>query len=193
MKVKTFDDISFAEKLARWQSAERVLTGLPKHVREQHWGMEHWGVQTECGTVACAAGHCGLDPWFIKRGFKLLPIKFEKLLKEEFGNEFDRKQDRVLQGLTKIPETLAEANPFIQHGQGAFANGINVEDFFGMVATLSLEMTIVVLLRMFLRKLRDTSRVFVSCIPSIKRIILMILNPRKENAEEQIVEKSSIT
>jgi hypothetical protein len=33
--------------------------------------MGHWGYETKCGTVTCAAGHCGLDPWFRRRGFKL--------------------------------------------------------------------------------------------------------------------------
>jgi hypothetical protein len=33
--------------------------------------MSQWGKLTDCGTVACAAGTCGLDPWFRARGFTL--------------------------------------------------------------------------------------------------------------------------
>lgn len=63
--------IEQGEMIERWVNAERVLDALPQHDREKHWNMAVWGVQSECGTVACAAGHCGLDPWFRDRGFKL--------------------------------------------------------------------------------------------------------------------------
>jgi hypothetical protein len=54
-----------------WMNVERVLDAMPEHDRQEHWDMSRWGEKTDCGTVACAAGHCGLDPWFRKRGFKL--------------------------------------------------------------------------------------------------------------------------
>jgi hypothetical protein len=31
--------------------------------------MTMFGQKTDCGTIACAAGHASLDPWFRKRGF----------------------------------------------------------------------------------------------------------------------------
>jgi hypothetical protein len=31
--------------------------------------MGDFGRKTECGTVACAAGYCSLDPWFRRRGY----------------------------------------------------------------------------------------------------------------------------
>jgi hypothetical protein len=57
--------------IERWQNAERVLESMPQHERQHHWNMGFWGEKTSCGTIACAAGHCGLDPWFRRRGFKL--------------------------------------------------------------------------------------------------------------------------
>jgi hypothetical protein len=57
--------------LDRWLNVERVLDSMPQHERQKHWSMGTWGEKTDCGTVACAAGHCGLDPWFRRRGFKL--------------------------------------------------------------------------------------------------------------------------
>ena len=72
-QFKDFDDVSFAEQLARWTNVDRVLSAMPKHDRTKHWSMEFWGVKNECGTIGCAAGQCGLDPWFRRRGFKLVP------------------------------------------------------------------------------------------------------------------------
>jgi len=63
--------ISTTELIERWVNVERVLEAMPQHERQHHWSMGTWGQKTECGTVACAAGHCGMDPWFRDRGFKL--------------------------------------------------------------------------------------------------------------------------
>jgi hypothetical protein len=70
--MKHFDDCTKAQKLKRWENVLRVLRALTPHQRRKHWDMSTWGVKTECGTVACAAGHCGLDPWFRKQGFRLI-------------------------------------------------------------------------------------------------------------------------
>ena len=63
--------IDQGELIERWDNAQRVLVAMPEHDRQNHWNMAKWGVITDCGTIACAAGHCGLDPWFRDRGFKL--------------------------------------------------------------------------------------------------------------------------
>lgn len=63
--------IQLPKLIERWSNAHRVLVAMPQHDREKHWDMATWGIETECGTVACAAGHCGLDTWFRRRGFKL--------------------------------------------------------------------------------------------------------------------------
>ena len=60
--------------IERWQNVERVLTNLPPHEREKHWRMSTWGRTTPCGTIACAAGHCGMDPWFQSQGLRLEPV-----------------------------------------------------------------------------------------------------------------------
>lgn len=62
---------SSKERIARWENVLRVLRKLTPHERRRHWQMNTFGEKTECGTVACAAGHCGLDPWFRRRGFKM--------------------------------------------------------------------------------------------------------------------------
>lgn len=54
----------------RWENALRVLRKMTKHQRQKHFDMSTWGEVTACGTVACLAGHCSLDPWFRRRGFK---------------------------------------------------------------------------------------------------------------------------
>ena len=59
------------ELIERWVNVERVLNSMPEHDRQHHWDMGMWGEKTDCGTVACAAGHCGMDPWFRERGFEL--------------------------------------------------------------------------------------------------------------------------
>jgi hypothetical protein len=53
----------------RWEQALRVLEAMTPHEREKHFNMGTWGEQTDCGTVACLAGHCALDPWFRGHGF----------------------------------------------------------------------------------------------------------------------------
>lgn len=66
-----WDEISHAEKIERWENVLRVLNGLSEHERQHHWDMRAFGTRNACGTVACAAGHCGLDPWFRERNFQL--------------------------------------------------------------------------------------------------------------------------
>lgn len=66
-----FDDAPLAEQIERWEQCLRVLETMPAHEREHHFDMSDWGTKTECGTVACAAGHCGLDAWFRERGFQM--------------------------------------------------------------------------------------------------------------------------
>lgn len=69
--MKSWEKCSHAERIERWENAIRVLQGLSRHERRKHWNMGWWGNKTACGTVACAAGHCGLDPWFRERGLKM--------------------------------------------------------------------------------------------------------------------------
>lgn len=69
--MKFWNDISNNEQVERWENMIRVLQSLSPHERRKHWDMSQWGQKTDCGTVACAAGHCGLDPWFRRRGFQL--------------------------------------------------------------------------------------------------------------------------
>lgn len=56
---------------------------LPKGMT---FDMKNWGVKTECGTAACAAGLAGSDPWFRARGFKLEFDEYEGLASVVYGN-----------------------------------------------------------------------------------------------------------
>ena len=71
MKVKLWDDLTPAQKVKRWEGVERVLKKLTPHQRKKHFDMRFWGKKTGCGTVACIAGHCGLDPSFRRQGFRM--------------------------------------------------------------------------------------------------------------------------
>lgn len=84
MKVKTWDDCSLDEQIERMEQMLRVLGGLNKHERRKHFNMGTWGEKTPCGTVACAAGHAGLDPWFRRRGFRL-DFKRHRKRRDEWG------------------------------------------------------------------------------------------------------------
>lgn len=55
--------------LLRLEQAKRVMSGLDEHTRRKHLNMNVFARETDCGTVACVAGFCGLDPWFIADGF----------------------------------------------------------------------------------------------------------------------------
>lgn len=69
--IQLFNLVSIEQKIERWQQAIRVLKGLSPHERRKHWNMAWWGERNECGTIACAAGHCALDPWFRRRGLQM--------------------------------------------------------------------------------------------------------------------------
>lgn len=77
--MKTWNMLTLQQKIVRWENVLRVLRGLSRHERKKHFDMGTWGEKTECGTVACAAGHCGLDPWFRKNGLKLNFTKLDKI------------------------------------------------------------------------------------------------------------------
>ena len=43
----------------------RVLEELPSN---KHFSLTHW----QCNSAACAIGYAGQDPWFKRRGFKMI-------------------------------------------------------------------------------------------------------------------------
>ena len=71
--MKVWEECSLATQIERWENCIRVLQSLTPHQRRKHWDMADFGYKTECGTIACAAGHCGMDPWFRRRGLRLTP------------------------------------------------------------------------------------------------------------------------
>ena len=81
-----FDMIPRADQIIRWEQAIRVLEALKPHERKKHFDMSAWGKKTPCGTVACAAGFCGLDRWFRKNGFRMDFKARTKILRGENTN-----------------------------------------------------------------------------------------------------------
>ena len=69
--MKSWENCTRAQKIERWENCLRVLRALSPHERKKHWNMGLWAEKTACGMGACAAGHCALDPWFRRRGFKV--------------------------------------------------------------------------------------------------------------------------
>lgn len=88
-KMKPWTACTLPQKIERWENAERVLTSMTPHERRKHWNMSVWGIATECGTVHCAAGKCGLDPWFRRRGLKLKPVSVQDVLLKMTDNSYD--------------------------------------------------------------------------------------------------------
>lgn len=86
--MKEWNDCTVEQKIERWQQCARVLSELTPHERRKHFGMSGWGFRNECGTVACAAGHCGLDPWFRRRGFMLNLIYLRDV--RETGTNYEK-------------------------------------------------------------------------------------------------------
>lgn len=68
---KGWNDIDKKERIRRWERVLHVLKKMTPHEREHHFNIADWGRKTSCGTVACVAGHAGLDPWFRRRGFRI--------------------------------------------------------------------------------------------------------------------------
>lgn len=91
--MKSFKQCTWGEKIERYEQAYRVLQQLPPKARRELFDMSTWGEKTECGTVACAGGHCGMDPWFMKKGLVLfgtdetnITPNFDQKVKEFFGD-----------------------------------------------------------------------------------------------------------
>lgn len=91
--MKDWINCTIGEKIERWENVDRVLSNLTPHERREHFDMTDWGFETDCGTIACAAGHCGLDPWFYRRGLSLNSylkgetISYGNLVADFFGYE----------------------------------------------------------------------------------------------------------
>lgn len=69
---KSWYDLNQKQRIKRWENVLRVLKGLTKKQRENNFNMGSWlQYDPKCGTVGCAAGHCGLDPYFRSLGFEM--------------------------------------------------------------------------------------------------------------------------
>jgi len=64
-------DTTAAQRVERYERLLKVMQGLTPHQRREHFDITTWGYRTECGTVACAAGHAGLNTWFRRHGFTM--------------------------------------------------------------------------------------------------------------------------
>lgn len=86
--MKIWTECTKKEKIERWQRAIQTLEGLSPHAKKNHFDIGSWAVKTTCGTVACIAGHCGMSPWFRKRGLKFKTLRrLEESIGASFGND----------------------------------------------------------------------------------------------------------
>lgn len=69
MAITDISSPTQAQYIERWEQALRMLEAMPPEKRAAEFDMALWGFKTACGTKACFAGHCSLDPWFIAQGF----------------------------------------------------------------------------------------------------------------------------
>lgn len=75
------------QKLAhirRFKELIRVMQALTPKQRKHEFDMKNWSKITSCGTVKCAAGWAGSDPWFRKRGFRTRESVFSNTLVPTF-------------------------------------------------------------------------------------------------------------
>ena len=76
IEYKIWDELNPAEKVERWSHAVDVIAGLSEHERTYHFNMAVWGDITDCGTIGCAAGFCGMDPEFKEQGLEMEIISY---------------------------------------------------------------------------------------------------------------------
>lgn len=100
-KNVVWNKASPAEQILRASKLVETLEGLTLHEQLKHFDMSDWLYTNECGTVGCAAGQCGIRPWFRNRGFKIdlvpldgdpldLQVRFPDLQSGDFfGDELD--------------------------------------------------------------------------------------------------------
>lgn len=102
-ECKVFKKPTKEQLIERWENVLRVLQNLTPHQRRKHWDMGTWGEKTECGTVACAAGHCGMDRWFRRRGFGI-ELKFGECAISDVSSFFGyRGCEYIFYDFTKRP------------------------------------------------------------------------------------------
>jgi hypothetical protein len=90
-EIKHWDSCTLDEQIERFERAVRVMQIMKPHVRAKHFKMSEWGSRTKCGTVACAAGHCALDPWFRKQGLTLRSLDKDFACPRFFGSDANNK------------------------------------------------------------------------------------------------------
>lgn len=109
--MKAATEISRKALIERWENCLRVLQSLTPHQRRKHWDMSKWGEVTDCGTVACAAGHCALDPWFQRRGLKMTFVqKIDEWGEEHTDVKFDEDLVPVFFGETGTLQIFYDTN-----------------------------------------------------------------------------------
>lgn len=119
MKMIHWNLITPEEQIKRWEHVNIVLSGLTPHEKRKHFYMGDWAQKTECGTIACAAGFCGFNPWFRRNGFTL---KFVKEADTPGGNPVSYFNLRTGEGGGNIADYVAK---FFGHSgsQAIFYNG----------------------------------------------------------------------
>lgn len=75
--------------IERFENLIRVMNGLDEHERTEHFNMKSWSMETDCGTTMCAAGFCGVDPWFNSQQFVLTEKSEWSVSKPRFNHQLN--------------------------------------------------------------------------------------------------------
>lgn len=138
--MKAWHECTPVQQLERWKNVLRVLIEMTPHQRRKHFDMTTWGENTDCGTVGCAAGQCGLDPWFRRRGF---------------GMRFDL--DRTTDGDKIYRAAWTNIYPEKFFGTDGYY-GIFTNDRFVFQRGSYVHRTVVVAVRKYIKELKELAR-----------------------------------
>lgn len=121
-KYVKWDDATPEERILRASKLVETLEGLTLHEQRKHFNMSDWLWKSECGTIGCAAGQCGVRPWFRSRGFKidLVQDKYSdtgKLIKDSFSTDFPALQTQEFFG-DDIDDNIFTNDKFTKQGGG---------------------------------------------------------------------------
>lgn len=121
-KYVKWDDATPEEQILRASKLVETLEGLTLHEQRKHFNMSDWLWKSECGTIGCAAGQCGVRPWFRNRGFKIDLVQDKdldtgKLIKDSFSTHFPELQTEEFFG-NDIDDNIFTNGKFTKQGGG---------------------------------------------------------------------------
>ena len=87
----------------------QVVSDTPK----KNWDMSIWGGKTECGTVACLAGHAAMAPWFKRQGIESYWRDFFVKETLKFGIQDSFYSSSAMQEFKRVFDLDEDQNEFL--------------------------------------------------------------------------------